>query len=106
MEENLIPVTGVKIKRVAKTYNGVLAYVTINLGECIAIHDIRIVEVRDRHTKEMKRILAFPNRKLDIDEQTDTVKYTDIAHPTNHKYRKYLEDLIFKLYEKGVDKHE
>lgn len=102
-EEQLLPVTSIKIKRISNSLTGVLAIISIELADCIAIHGIKLVEIRDRHTKEKKRILAFPNRKLSLEEQANDIKYTDIVHPTNSKYRKYLEDLIFRLYDMGDD---
>lgn len=96
----ILPVTSIKVKRVSKSYDNILAYISIDLANCIAIHDIKLMEVRDRHTKEFKKILVFPSRKLRTNERTETMIYTDIVHPINNEYRKYLENLIFNLYEK------
>lgn len=101
----ILPITSIQIKKVSKTYTGVLAYVSICLADCIAIHNIKVVEVRDRHTKELKRILAFPNRKLESNE-LNGARYSDVVHPTNSEYRKYIESLIFRLYDNGEVNNE
>ena len=102
MEEKLsMEVTSIKIKKVVNHVGGVLAYVSIGLNDCIAIHGIRIIEIKDKETGNMRKILAFPSKKINSNGNGENVIYSDIVHPTNNTFRRYLEEMIFNLYEKG-----
>ena len=87
--------------RVKKINNGgsILGYASIQLDDCLVIHDIKLVE------HDGKRILSFPNKKIrkyvmESGNYSEMNTFTDIVHPSNSEFRKYLEDEIFKVYDK------
>lgn len=88
----MLEVTNMKIKKFAQSKNDVVAVVTMELENCIIIHGIKIVQLKDR------KLLSFPSRKVFNEEQQKYV-YTDVVHPTNTEFRKYLEKIIFEFYE-------
>lgn len=82
-------ITDVKIR---KTFSegDIKAIVSITLNDCIAIHDIRIVEGPGR------LFAAMPSRK----DKNDI--YRDIVHPISSESRSKLESIILKAYENYI----
>lgn len=82
-------ITDVKIR---KTFDmgDIKAIVSVTLDDCIAIHDIRIVEGPGR------LFAAIPSRK-DKNEI-----YRDIVHPISQEARRKFEDIILKAYENYI----
>lgn len=92
-------VTSVRIKRGNPTTDTrVLGTASIQLDDCLIIHGIRILQLKD------KRVISFPNKKIkkfDVNNNTERYEYTDIVHPSNAEFRKYVEEEIFKYYDMG-----
>lgn len=89
--------------RVKKNNNGgtILGVASIQLDNCLVIHDIRIVENKG------KRMLSFPNKKakryvLENGEYSEVSSYMDIVHPSNQEFRQYIENEIFKVFDSDV----
>ncbi len=82
-------ITDVKVR---KTFadSSLKAIVSITIDDCLAIHDIRIVQGNDR------LFAAMPSRK-------DDDVYRDIVHPISIKARQWLEDIILTAYMAHVD---
>lgn len=90
-------ITSIRIK---KNNSGTqpLGVASIQLDNCLVIHDIKLVE------NNGKRLLSFPNRKtkkyvMENGEYSEINTYTDIVHPSNTEFRKYIETEIFKVYD-------
>ncbi|MCI8346601.1 MAG: septation protein SpoVG [Bacilli bacterium] len=66
----------------------VKGHATVILNDGFAIHNIKIIEGKDR------LFIAMPSRKDSKGE------YKDIVHPTNHEARVMLEEAIIKEYSK------
>ena len=63
------------------------AVVSITLDNCIAVHDIRLVQGDDR------LFVAMPSRR------DDEGRYRDIIHPINSDIRNQIEDRIIEAYQ-------
>ena len=95
-------ITSVRIK---KTNNDkVLGIASIQLDNCLVIHGIKLIQLED------KRIISFPNKKIkkyEVDDNGEYItkdEYTDVVHPSNSEFRKYIEDALFEIYDKeGVE---
>ena len=80
-------VTSVTIKKTESIDNKLKGYATIILDDCLAIHDIKIVQGKE------KLFLSMPSKKAIINDET---KYYDYVHPTVQELRKEKEDEILK----------
>ena len=79
-------ITDIRIRKIFKK-SRLKATVSVTIDNCIALHDIRIVQVSDG-----RLIAAMPNRKGQND-------YIDIAHPINSKTRSDFENAILTAYD-------
>ena len=80
-------VTNVSIKRSEKEEYRCKGYATIILDDCLAIHDIKIIEGNNR------LFVAMPSKK-----QED--KFYDYVHPIVSTLRQEIEDSIIKEFNK------
>ena len=73
--------------RIRKTFadSNIKAIVSITIDDCLAVHDIRIVQGNGR------LFAAMPSRK-------DNDVYRDIVHPISPEARHWLEDIILTAY--------
>ena len=85
-------ITDIKIR---KTFNNpkhrLRALVSITIDDCLAIHEIKVIQGDDR------LFVAMPNRK------DDSGSYRDIVHPTQLKLRQEFEHIILKAYQNYID---
>lgn len=79
-------ITNVEIKKVEKTGSRLKGMANITLDNCLAIHNIRIIE----GSKGL--FVAMPSRK------TEEGKYVDLVHPINSETRKMFEKEIMEKY--------
>jgi len=79
-------VTNVEIKKVEKENSRMKGIASISIDDCLAIHNIRIIE----GSKGL--FIAMPSRK------TEEGKYVDLVHPINSDTRKLFEDEIMAKY--------
>lgn len=83
-------ITETKIRSINTTGEGRLkAIVSITIDNCLAIHDIKVIEGDDR------LFVAMPSRK-------DNGIFRDIVHPIDEKTRNMLEDAILESYTRYV----
>ncbi|MGN1135957.1 MAG: SpoVG family protein [Oscillospiraceae bacterium] len=83
-------ITETKIRSVNTTDEGRLkAIVSITIDNCLAIHDIKVIEGDDR------LFVAMPSRK-------DNGIFRDIVHPIDEKTRNMLEEVILESYTRYV----
>lgn len=83
-------VTDIKIR---KTFSGgsIKAIVSISVDNCLAVHDIKIVQGSER-------IFAAMPSRLDSNNI-----HRDIVHPTSPELRNILESIILKTYENYME---
>ncbi|MBQ2798755.1 MAG: septation regulator SpoVG [Ruminiclostridium sp.] len=79
-------VSDVRIRRMVQD-GRLRAVVSITLDNCIAVHDIRLVQGDDR------LFVAMPSRR------DDEGRYRDIIHPINSDIRNQIEDRIIEAYQ-------
>lgn len=73
--------------RIRKTFtdNSIKAIISITIDNCLAIHDIKVIQGNDR------LFVAMPSRK-------DNDIYRDVVHPISTETRQKLEDIIITAY--------
>ncbi len=81
-------ITNIKINKNIKEDSKCKAIAEITLDNEFVIHDIRIVEGKER------LFVAMPSRK------TKTGKFKDISHPIIKECRQKIEDAILKEFNK------
>jgi len=82
-------ITEVRIRPV-RSKGRVLAFASITIDHCFAVHNLKVIEGRDGS------FVAMPCRRL-IDGS-----HKDIAHPVNNATRKAIEDKILQEYDRTV----
>lgn len=83
-------ITETKIRSINTTDESRLkAIVSITIDNCLAIHDIKVIEGDDR------LFVAMPSRK-------ENGIFRDIVHPIDEKTRNMLEDAILESYTRYV----
>lgn len=91
-------VTSVRIKKINSS-DKILGIASIQLDDCLVIHNIKLLLI------DGVRKLSFPNKRSQRREYdssgafTLVNEYSDIVHPSNSEFRKYLENEIFKIYD-------
>ena len=91
-------ITNIRVQKNRNISEQILAIASIQLDNCLVIHDIKLVE------NNVKRLLSFKNKKtkkyvMENGEYSEVNTYTDIVHPSNTEFREYLEKEIFKVYD-------
>ena len=66
------------------------AVVSVTFDGQLAVHDIKVINARDRF------FIVMPSRK----NPDDT--FRDIVHPINSEFRATLEDMVIATYERAV----
>lgn len=97
-------ITSIRIK-INKLGYGSLGTASIQLDNCLFIHNIKLYEYKG------KRYLSFPNTKMKKDiyengEHKVRYEYSDLVHPSNTEFRRYVEDEVFKIYDMEVNNSE
>ena len=67
------------------------AIASVTFDDCLAVHDVKIINARD------KFFIVMPSRK-NPDET-----YRDIVHPINAGFRNALETAVIEAYEAAVE---
>jgi len=98
----MIKITSIRIKKNYKQSENTLGIASINLEDCLIIHNIKLLEV------DGKRMVAFPSVKVKkvsyVDGKLDErCNYSDIVHPANREFREYIENELFKVYDMEVN---
>lgn len=62
------------------------AIVSVTLGDCLALHDVKVIYARDRY------FIVMPSRK------NPDGTYRDIVHPINADFRRELEEAVIDAY--------
>lgn len=82
-------ITDIKIRKIF-TDSSIKAIVSITIDNCLAIHDIKVIQGNDR------LFAAMPSRK-------DNDIYRDIVHPIFTASRQKLENIILTAYINHID---
>ena len=97
----MMTITNIRIKRNNKINDKLIGVASIQLDNCLVIHNIKLIQLKDR------RIICFPSQKIKKYELTNSnnlemkYEYSDIVHPSNSEFRKYIETELFKYYDMG-----
>lgn len=83
--------SNVKIRFLNREDSKLKAVVSLVIDDCIAIHDIKIIE------NEKGRMVAMPAKK--IEDGT----YKDLIHPINSETRSLFNEVILSEYEKYIN---
>ena len=79
-------ITSVTVRKEEKENSRMKGKASVLIDDCLAIHDIRIIEGNDG------LFIAMPSR------QKANGEYRDITHPINQETRKMFEDKILEAY--------
>jgi len=92
-EATMISITDVKIRMVNAENSKLKAVASIIIDECLAIHDIKIIE------GDNGEFIAMPSRK------TPAGEFKDIAHPINSETREVMRDKILTAYKAAAEQN-
>ena len=83
-EDFAMKITSVNVRKVEKEGSRMKGIASVLLGDCFAVHDIRIIE------GDNGLFIAMPSRK------TAAGGYRDIAHPINPETRTLFEEAVLE----------
>jgi stage V sporulation protein G len=81
-----VNITDVKIRKVFSD-GPMKAIASVTFDSCLAVHDIKVINARDKH------FIVMPSRK------NPDGTYRDIVHPINAAFRTELEAAVISAYE-------
>lgn len=87
-------ITDIKIRKIFDDESPMKAIVSVTLDNQLALHDIKVINARD------KMFIVMPSRK-----NPDNT-YRDIVHPLNSAFRAELEHAVIAAYEKELSLRE
>ena len=93
MEDFYMQITDIKVRKLFEE-GPMKAIVSVTFDGQLAVHDIKVINARD------KFFIVMPSRK-NPDET-----YRDIVHPINAQFRGMLEDSVIAAYEAAVKEAE
>ena len=82
-------ITDIKIRKLFDD-GPMKAIVSVTFDSQLALHDVKVINVRDRH------FIVMPSRK------NPDGTYRDIVHPINAEFRAELEKQVLTAYEEEV----
>lgn len=82
-------ITDIKVRKLFEE-GPMKAIVSVTFDSQLALHDIKVINVRDKH------FIVMPSRK------NPDGTYRDIVHPINAEFRAHLEENVLKAYEEEV----
>lgn len=82
-------ITDIKIRKLFDE-GPMKAIVSVTFDDQLALHDIKVISVRE------KNFIVMPSRK------NPDGTYRDIAHPINADFRAKLEEEVLKAYEEEI----
>ena len=82
-------ITDIKVRKLFEE-GPMKAIVTVTFDEQLALHDIKVISVRD------KNFIVMPSRK------NPDGTYRDIVHPINADFRSRLEEEVIRAYEEEL----
>jgi len=85
----ILKITDIKIRKLASE-GKMKAIVSITLDDAFVVHDIKIIQGKER------LFMAMPSRRTANDE------FKDIVHPINAEVRNYIENAVLEAYNKEI----
>lgn len=82
-------ITDIKVRKLFET-GPMRAVISVTFDGQLALHDIKVIDVRDRH------FIVMPSRR------NPDGTYRDIVHPINADFRAELEAAVLKAYDEEV----
>ncbi len=82
-------ITDIKVRKLFED-GPMKAIVSVTFDGQLALHDIKVINVRDKH------FIVMPSRK------NPDGTYRDIVHPINADFRYALEEAVLKAYEETL----
>ncbi|MBQ8903401.1 MAG: septation regulator SpoVG [Oscillospiraceae bacterium] len=87
--------TEIKIRKIIEEAdNRLKAVISVTIDNCLAVHDIKVIEGDDR------LFVAMPSRK------DENGIFRDIVHPIDAEARKEIEDEIINEYKNYLELHK
>lgn len=83
-------ITDVKVRKMFNDDKPLKAIVSVTFDDCLAVHDVKIIEVKDK----TKTFVVMPATKL------EDGTYRDIVHPINSTFREKIVKEVLEEYEK------
>ena len=83
-------ITDVRVRKITSA-GKMKAVVSVTFDEAFVVHDIKVIEGKER------LFIAMPSRK------TADGEFKDIAHPINTELREKLQEVILKKYDETPD---
>jgi stage V sporulation protein G len=83
-------ITDVRVRKITSA-GKMKAVVSVTFDEAFVVHDIKVIEGKER------LFIAMPSRK------TADGEFKDIAHPINTELREKLQEVILKKYDETAD---
>ncbi len=87
-------ITDVKVRKLFVDEGPMKAIVSVTFDGQLAVHDIKVINARDKY------FIVMPSRK----NPDDT--YRDIVHPINSQFRAMLEQAVIEAYNEAVETAE
>ena len=87
-------ITDVKVRKLFFDEGPMKAVVSVTFDGQLAVHDIKVINARDKY------FIVMPSRK----NPDDT--YRDIVHPINAQFRSALEVAVIEAYEQALAEAE
>ncbi|MBQ8400790.1 MAG: SpoVG family protein [Clostridia bacterium] len=84
-------ITDIKVRKLFEE-GPMKAIISVTFDGQLALHDIKVISVRD------KNFIVMPSRK------NPDGTYRDIVHPINAEFRGELEDMVLRAYEEELAK--
>ena len=82
-------ITDIKVRKLFEE-GPMKAIVSVTFDSQLALHDIKVINVRDKH------FIVMPSRK------NPDGTYRDIVHPINAEFRSCLEEAVLRAYDEEV----
>ena len=89
-----ISITDVKIRKIIENGKRMKAIVSITIDNCLAIHDIKIVQ------GDSRLFVAMPSRK------DENGIFRDVVHPVDEFTRDRIENAILNEYTRYMESNE
>ncbi len=82
-------ITDLKIRKLFNDDGPMKAIVSVTLDDQLALHDIKVICVKERH------FIVMPSKK------NPDGSYRDVVHPINGQFRSYLENAVIDAYHRA-----
>ena len=87
-------ITDIKVRKLFDDEGPMKAIVSVTFDDQLALHDIKVINARD------KFFIVMPSRK-----NPDNT-YRDIVHPINADFRTTLEGAVIRAYQEALEQAE